>query len=284
MKKPLKILVIFLFAVVFTGLHIRSKADTSGCHTCEDVSPGSPLEVRIEYSDGTSRSACGLRCAGAMLAAYREKDIKTIWVMENGSGKLIDAKKAFWVLGPSGRSRECFSEKLDGESFSVAHGGRVANFRDMMAALFSGMYDEVRKGELPAGRETGDDIASHPKCAYCGMDRKQYAHGRVLLKYRDGSEVGLCSIHCAGLDLALHPEKELSGIMVGTYNRRNLVDAEKAVWVLGGSKQGIMSIRGKWAFEKKEDAKAFTGNFGGSIASFGDVMTAAFEDMWEIIR
>ena len=284
MKKPLKIVVLMLGALVLTGLCAHSKADTSGCRTCDDVTPGSLREVRIEYRDGTARSACSLRCAGAMLAAYRSKDVKTIWVREHGSGELLDAKKAFWVLGLSGRSREAFFEKMDAEAFSTANGGRVASFRDTMAAVFSGMFDEIQKAQPLTHEEMSDDIATHPKCAYCGMDRKQYAYSRVLLRYRDGSEVGLCSLHCAGIELALHPEKGPARIMVGTFDRGNLVDTEKAVWVLGGSKHGVMSIRGKWAFERKEDAEAFMREFGGSITGFRNVMTAAFEDMWEIIR
>lgn len=283
MKKPLKVAVIILWALVLMSLSARSEADTSGCRMCDDVTPGSPLEVRIEYSDGTSRSACGLRCAGAMLAAYREKYVKTIWIREHGSGKLLDAKKAFWVIGLSGGNRDAFSGREDAESFSAAHGGRVANFKDMMAALFSGMFDGI-KGQPLTEEKPGNDIPSHPKCSYCGMDRNQYAYSRVLLRYQDGSEVGLCSIHCAGIDLALHPEKGPAKVMAGTYDRRNLVDAEKAVWVLGGEKHGVMSIRGKWAFEKKEDAEAFIRDFGGAITSFREVMTAAYEDMWEIIR
>jgi copper chaperone NosL len=283
MKKRLKIVVIISVAVVLTGLCARSMADTAGCRACGDVKPGSPLEVRIEYRDGTARTACCLRCAGAMLAAYRRKDVKTIWIREHISGKLLDAKKAFLVLGPGAGSREAFAERSDAESFSAAHGGRVANFKDTMAALFSGMYDEIHKVPLVAGREIGGDITSHPKCAYCGMDRKEYAYSRVLIKYRDGSEEGLCSVHCAGLDLALHPEKVAARIMVGTYDHGKLVDAERAVWVLGGSEQGVMSIRGTWAFENKEGAEAFMRDHGGSIASFRNIMTATFEDMWEII-
>ncbi len=284
MKKTLKIVGIFWGVLVLTGLCASSGADTSGCRACDVITSGSPQEVRIEYRDGTSRAACGLRCAGAMLAAYRGKDVKTIWIREHGNGKLLDAKKAFWVISLSDGNREPFSGRLDAEAFSAVHGGRVANFRDTMAMLFSGMYDEIHKAHPVNGVKMSDDIAAHPECAYCGMDRKKYAHSRVLICYRDGSEVALCSVHCAGLDLALHPEKVPAQIMVGTYNRGSLIDAEKASWVLGGSKQGVMSIRGKWAFEKKEDAGAYMREFGGAITSFRNVMTAAFEDMWEIIR
>ena len=207
MKKTMKIAVIIWGALLLTGLCSVSKAETSGCRRCDDVTPGSPLEVRIEYRDGTARSACGLRCAGAMLAAYRGQDLKTIWVREHGSGKLLDAKKAFWSLGPGNRGREAFFGRMDAEAFSAAHAGRVVNFRDMMAAVFSGIYDEIQKKQPLTDEELSDDITKHPQCAYCGMDRKEYAYSRVLLRYSDGSEVGLCSLHCAGIDLALHPEK-----------------------------------------------------------------------------
>ena len=283
MKKTLKIAVIIGVVLVLTALGALPEAETSGCNTCFDVATGSPQEVRIEYKDGTARTACGLRCAGAMLAAYRMQYVKTIWVREHGSGKLLDAKKAFWSLGPDG-SREAFSGKPEAEAFSTAHDGRVANYKETMAAVFSGMFDELPKAQPVALEKMGNDIAAHPKCAYCGMDRKQYAYSRVLLRYGDGSEAGLCSVHCAGIDLALHPEKGPAQIMAGTFDRGKLIDAEKAVWVLGGSKQGVMSIRGKWAFETKEDAGAFMRESGGSITSFRNVMTAAYEDMWEIIR
>ncbi len=101
MKNTLKIVFIICVVLVLTGLCTLSEAETSGCGRCDDVAAGSPQEVRIEYKDGTARSACGLRCAGAMLAAYRMQDVKTIWVREHGSGKLLDAKKAFWSLGPA---------------------------------------------------------------------------------------------------------------------------------------------------------------------------------------
>jgi copper chaperone NosL len=283
MKKTLKVAVIILWALVLMSLSARSEADTSGCRTCNDVTPGLLQEVRIEYRDGTSRSACGLRCAGAMLAAFREKYVKTIWIREHGSGKFLDAKKAFWVCDLSDGSREAFSGRADAASFSEAHGGRVTNFKDMMTALFSGMFDGIKVQPL-TDEKLQDDIPAHPKCSYCGMDRNQYAYSRVLLRYQDGSEVGLCSIHCAGIDLALHPEKGPAQVIAGTYDRGNLIDAEKAVWVLGGEKHGVMSIRGKWAFEKKEDAEAFIRDFGGAITSFREIMKAAYEDMWEIIR
>jgi nitrous oxide reductase accessory protein NosL len=69
--------------------------------------------------------------------------------------------------------------------------------------------------------------------------------------------------------------------MVADFGTKGLIDAEKAFWILGGSKPGVMSKRGKWAFEKKENAEAFIKSDGGTLASFDDVIKAAYNDMYE---
>jgi len=42
-----------------------------------------------------------------------------------------------------------------------------------------------------------------------------------------------------------------------------------------------MSKRGKWAFEKKDDAENFMKINQGKIVCFGEVMKTAYEDMYE---
>jgi copper chaperone NosL len=112
------------------------------------------------------------------------------------------------------------------------------------------------------------------------MDRQQFAHSRMLIAYEDGTEVGLCSLHCAAVELSLKLDKTPKMILVGDYGAKNLIDAEKATWVIGGSKPGVMTKSGKWAFEKKGDAEAFVSGNGGSIASFDQAIKAAYEDMY----
>ena len=125
-----------------------------------------------------------------------------------------------------------------------------------------------------------EDIQKHPSCKYCGMDRKQFAHSRILIEYDDASAVGTCSIHCAAVDLALHIDKMPTAVRVGDYNAKTLIDAEKAFWVIGGNKMGVMTKRAKWAFDKKEDAEKFVKENGGENATFDVVMKAAYEDMY----
>lgn len=125
-----------------------------------------------------------------------------------------------------------------------------------------------------------DDAKKYPSCKFCGMDRGKFAHSRMLIEYTDGTAVGTCSIHCAAVDLALNIDKTPRAVMVGDYNTKVLIDAEKAIWVLGGSKMGVMTRNAKWAFLQKRDAETFIGQNGGILASYDDAMKASYEDMY----
>jgi hypothetical protein len=116
------------------------------------------------------------------------------------------------------------------------------------------------------------------------MDREKFSHSRVYIEYDDGSTEGTCSLHCAAIDLALHIDKAPKTIRVGDYHAKKLIDAEKAYWIIGGSKMGVMTKRAKWGFEKREEAEKFKGEDGGALASFDDAMKAAYEDMHQDTR
>jgi len=125
-----------------------------------------------------------------------------------------------------------------------------------------------------------DDVKKFPACKFCGMDRAKFAHSRVLIDYDDGTAQGTCSIHCAAVDLALNIDKTPGAILVGDFNTKNLIDAEKAFWVIGGSKMGVMTKNAKWAFEKKQDAEMFIKANGGEQATFDQAVKASYEDMY----
>jgi nitrous oxide reductase accessory protein NosL len=124
------------------------------------------------------------------------------------------------------------------------------------------------------------DVDKHASCKYCGMDRKMFGHSRMLLVYEDGSELGSCSLHCVAVDLALNIDKTPKTVQVADYNTKNLIDAETAVWVIGGDKPGVMSKRAKWAFANKSDAEAFIQQNKGTLTDFETAIKAAYEDMY----
>ena len=126
-----------------------------------------------------------------------------------------------------------------------------------------------------------EDIQKNKSCKYCGMDREKFSHTRMLIEYDDGTTVGTCSIHCTAVDLALNIDKNPKSIQVADAGSKKLVDAEKATWIIGGSKSGVMTKRAKWAFEKKDDADTFVKENGGTLATFDEAMKAAYEDMYQ---
>lgn len=125
------------------------------------------------------------------------------------------------------------------------------------------------------------DIDKHRSCNYCGMDRTKFAHSRMLVEYDDGSSAGVCSLRCAAVELVNNLEKSPSRISAGDYASRKLVDAEKAVWVIGGKKQGVMTRNAKWAFATREGAEEFIKENGGTVANFETAIKAAYHDIYQ---
>ncbi len=140
----------------------------------------------------------------------------------------------------------------------------------LVAAFIAGM-----SGNLMAY----EDIQHHPKCKYSGMDREKFAHSRILVVYDDGSSVGTGSLRCASIDLAINFTRKVKSMKAGDYKTKNLIDAGKAYWVIGGKVKGVMTKNPKWAFEKKEDAQAFINENGGTLTSFDTALKTTYNDM-----
>jgi copper chaperone NosL len=133
---------------------------------------------------------------------------------------------------------------------------------------------------ISAQAQTPDDVAAHKSCGQCGMDRGMFDYSRMLIEYDDGTVAPFCSLHCAAVSMAYNIDKTPKSIKVADFNGKQLIDAESAFWVIGGTKPGVMSKRGKWAFEKKADAEAFMATNKGTLGGFEDAMKAAYEDMY----
>jgi hypothetical protein len=102
----------------------------------------------------------------------------------------------------------------------------------------------------------------------------------MLIEYDNGARVGICSLHCAALYLASNPGRKPKAILVADYATKALIDARKAVWVIGGRKAGVMTGRAKWAFANRDAAEASVKENGGVIEGFDAATKAAYEDMY----
>ncbi len=132
-----------------------------------------------------------------------------------------------------------------------------------------------------SGVEGQEDVLKDPSCKFCGMDRGKFSKTRMLIEYEDGTTVGTCSIHCAAVELAVTIDKVPRKIMVAGYETGGLLEAERAFWVIGGDIPGVMTRRGKWAFQSRERAEQFVRQHGGVIGDFEAAMKASYEDMYE---
>jgi nitrous oxide reductase accessory protein NosL len=139
----------------------------------------------------------------------------------------------------------------------------------------------LQLGGLAAADHHLGDVKEGPSCKYCGMDRAKFATSRMVVEFDDGTKLHACSVHCVAVDLALQIDRTPVAIQVADMNTQELVDAEKAYWVVGGKRPGVMTKRGKWAFGEKAAAKAFVKQEGGLIATFEDAMKATYEDMYQ---
>jgi hypothetical protein len=118
------------------------------------------------------------------------------------------------------------------------------------------------------------DIDDHRSCGICGMDRKAYGFSRMLVHYEEGTVVGTCSLHCAVVELDANPGRTVKSLLVADRDTRTLLEVEKAVWVMGGKKRGVMTELPSWAFQSKEGAQAFIKANGGNIATWAEVFAA----------
>ena len=63
-------------------------------------------------------------------------------------------------------------------------------------------------------------------CHYCGMKKAMFAHSWVSVEHGDGSVVGVCSVHCAAIDMALNIDRPAKTITVGDYNSKKQIEAD----------------------------------------------------------
>ncbi len=123
------------------------------------------------------------------------------------------------------------------------------------------------------------DQKDYVACKHCGMDRTKFAHSRMLVEYDDGKQVGTCSLHCTTKELKHSDGNNPVAVMVADYYTHKLLNADDAVWVVGGDRKGVMTMRAKWAFESSDGAQRFIAEHGGKTASADDARKASRDDM-----
>jgi copper chaperone NosL len=130
-----------------------------------------------------------------------------------------------------------------------------------------------------------DDLKKFPACPYCGMDRRQFHHSRVVVHYSDDLPDATCSLHCAAISLSLNVDRGPKAIYVADNGAADdvkpLIEAEKATFLVGSTLKGVMTKRSKVAFGSEAAAKAAQAANGGDLVDFDQALRAAYADMAE---
>lgn len=130
---------------------------------------------------------------------------------------------------------------------------------------------------------TQNDIAKYPACPYCGMNRGQFHHARMLVHYSDDLPDSTCSLHCAAISLSLNVDRGPKAIYVADFatqgDQKALIEVSQATFLVGSSLPGVMTKRSKVAYGSEAAAKAAQAAHGGELMNFDQVLLAAHMDM-----
>ena len=135
------------------------------------------------------------------------------------------------------------------------------------------------KGVQNAPAKSAAAVDTSSPCKYCGMNCQHYAKSRMLIEYDGIPAQATCSLHCAASELASAKNRRLKSIQVGDFATSEMINADKAHWVIGGSQPGVMTMTATWAFNKRIDAETFIKNNGGKLGDFNDAIDAIYEDL-----
>jgi copper chaperone NosL len=128
-----------------------------------------------------------------------------------------------------------------------------------------------------------DDLAKYTACPYCGMNRRQFHHSRMLVHYSDNLPDGTCSLHCAAISLSLNVDRGPKALYVADFatpgDQKVLIDVAQATFLVGSSLPGVMTKRSKVAYGSEAAAKAAQAAHGGELMSFDQALLAAHVDM-----
>lgn len=116
------------------------------------------------------------------------------------------------------------------------------------------------------------------RCDNCGMDRNKFARTRHEFQNAKG-KFYTCSIHCvAALNMKLQEKAEQ--VKVAVYlHPENMLDADKAVYVIGSSAPGTMTLKSKIAFASRAEAEKFAADYGGQIGGFESALAEAAKEL-----
>jgi hypothetical protein len=117
-------------------------------------------------------------------------------------------------------------------------------------------------------------------CPLCSMNLEMFWKTSHWLTLSDGTRTGYCSIHCASKVYQDRPT-DIERWEVADYHTRALIDAHRAVFLLGSDLPGTMTPVSKLAFASGDVARQYQKAHGGTIGNLDDALKRAIEGRGE---
>lgn len=167
---------------------------------------------------------------------------------------------------------------------SLAGGGLVlASASQAQSCSGDGTPAQFVPKKAPDAEPLAGELDKHPKCPYCGMDRKEHHRARMLVQYSDNLVDGVCSIHCLSLSLGLNIDREPKQIWGPDYGStvepRPLAPVDSMIYLIGANLKHAMTKRSKHSFASVDTAREFQAKHGGSLGKFDDALRESYLDM-----
>jgi copper chaperone NosL len=147
----LVIILICLNSRFIFALEIDEIRQYPSCAYCDmDRQKYSNTRMLVTYSDGTTVGTCSIHCMALDLAMKMDKVPQTIQVADYNKLILIDAEKAFWVIGGNmpgvmtKNAKWAFENKADAQALISRNSGKLATFEDAIKAAFEDMYADTK--------------------------------------------------------------------------------------------------------------------------------------------
>ncbi len=150
----MRVFSVFLTTMLVVGGIAAAQADTArhpACPLCGmDREQFGFSRMLIRFDDGSEVGTCSIRCAAVELVNRLDQAPVSFAVADYRTRRLIDAAKAFWVLGGdrpgvmSARAKWAFASLEDARSFVAAHGGAIVGFEEALQAAFADLYHDTK--------------------------------------------------------------------------------------------------------------------------------------------
>jgi nitrous oxide reductase accessory protein NosL len=153
----------------------------------------------------------------------------------------------------------------------------------LLMFIFALMFTNLNANEMFQTVEPKDATlvksdSSKEFCNVCGMHLSKYYKTNHTTEFKNGHKEQYCSIHCQA-EIYRDYKDKIKTIQVVDTNSLKFIDATKAFYVVGSSKEGTMSPVSKYAFSSKDEALKFQKEFGGTIHNFDETMNIALKDL-----